>query len=366
MSIVLFIFILVALILVHELGHFFAAKWSGVKVDEFGIGFPPKLGSVKYGETEYTINLLPFGGFVRIFGENSATEEGTGQKPEKSFANKPRVVQAAIIVAGVLMNLVFAWLLLSIGYMVGLPASSDHAGLGEGSDIKTVIVEVLPRSPAEAAGLLAGDTLTGIGAGEDSVLGGDGAEALRNFIAAHATEELSLEVVRGGEMFSLEATPALGLAEDRPVLGVSLDDIGVLKLLPHEALIEGASLTANLTVRTAEGLYAFFAGILTGAADFSSIAGPVGLVGIVGEASEFGITALITLTAIISINLALINLIPFPALDGGRIVLIGIEAIRRKSISSRFIGLFNMLGFTLLILLMVVVTYHDIARLIGG
>src|SRR3989344_7544753 len=168
MSIVLFIFILVALILVHELGHFFAAKWSGVKVDEFGIGFPPKLGGVKYGETEYTINLLPFGGFVRIFGENSATEEGTGQKPERSFVNKPRVVQAAIIVAGVLMNLVFAWLLLSIGYMVGLPATSDHTGLGEVSDIKTVIVEVLPHSPAEAAGLLAGDTLTGIGAGEYS------------------------------------------------------------------------------------------------------------------------------------------------------------------------------------------------------
>lgn len=360
MSLFLFIVILVALIVVHELGHFSVAKWFKIRVDEFGLGFPPKLGGIRRGETEYTVNAIPFGGFVRIYGEDGDAGEGDS----RSFARKNRGIQAAVIAAGVIMNVLFAWVLLSAGYMHGLPATADHQGFGEVRNVETTIVQVLAGSPAEEAGIVPGSHVYEVRSETGAFMERDGlADDVRHFIAQHSGEVLTLELAEGERIYEVTLQPEAGLVEDRRILGIVLEDAGTLQLPVHLALLEGAVLTYHLTIDTAIGLYDFFSGIVVGQADFSSVAGPVGIVGVVGDASRLGLAALITLTAVISINLAIINLIPFPALDGGRLLVVALEAISRRTFPKRFLGTYNLVGFALLILLMVVVTYHDIAKL---
>ena len=354
MAILIFILILVSLILVHEFGHFAVAKLFGIRVDEFGVGFPPKLWGKKYGETEYTINALPFGGFVRIFGEDK--ENAVAESPEdlsRAFTSKSKWKQALVLVAGVGMNIIAAWLILSVGYMVGLPGDSEYRGLGEVTNTHVTVLATSPESPAEKSGIIAGEKLIGIKAEGGAYLEADAlADDFRHFIQQHGTEILTLSLSRGDTVREVDATPVEGIVEGRPALGFLLDDVGIVRLLPHEALVEGARLTYNLTIGTAVGLWDFFSGIFTGSADFSSVSGPVGIVGIVDEASQFGLTSLLMLAAVISVNLAIINLIPFPALDGGRLFMVGLEAIARRPIPPKvFMGL-NAAGFGILILLM--------------
>lgn len=363
MSIVLFIVILVALILVHEFGHFIVAKRAGVRVDEFGIGFPPRLFGVRWGETLYSINAIPFGGFVKIFGETPDEESLEGPHAARSFVRKPRSIQALVLVAGVLFNILFAWLLISLGYMVGFPTSTDYQGAGEVKDARTIVTRVLPNSPAEKAGLKPGDVIVGLsGGGETSGLA---PQELTAFIEAHP-EGLELLFEQGGEEKKAELVPTEGIVPEKKIIGIGMDEVGVLKLPLHLALFEGAKLTVNATREIAVGLFMFVKSLAVGTADFSAVTGPVGIVGLVGLASESGFISLLSLTALISINLALINLIPFPALDGGRLLFVGIEAVKGSPIKSSVANTLNAIGFALLITLMVVVTYHDIARLISG
>jgi regulator of sigma E protease len=156
MSILLFIVILLALILVHELGHFAVAKLFSIRVDEFGVGFPPRLFGIRRGETDYTVNALPFGGFVRIYGEDDSEASDPGADRDRSMAHKPRYAQVLVLAAGVFMNIVAAWLILSVGYVAGLPAAVGDYGLGEVTDAHVTVLGVAPGSPAEAAGLSAG------------------------------------------------------------------------------------------------------------------------------------------------------------------------------------------------------------------
>lgn len=361
MSFLIFIFILVTLILVHEFGHFIVAKLSKIKVEEFGIFFPPRLFGVTKGETVYSINALPFGGFVRIFGEN----HNEHANDPRSFSSKPRYIQAAVVAAGVFMNVVFAWLALSFGYMNGLPAPAEHAGFGNVRDAHTIIVAVLPDSPAAQAGLLPEDQLVSVGTGTVPPRTFSAAEEVQNFIAAHAEESLILTILRNDEEKVFIARPAEGFVEGRKALGIQLSDVGMLQLPPHTALIEGARLTYDMAAATAQGLAAFFAQIVRGTADFSSVAGPIGIVSIgAGELTK-GFSATAVLTAVISLNLAIINLLPIPGLDGGRLVIIGAEVILRRPVSRTITTALTVAGFALLIVLMVVVSYHDVARLVG-
>lgn len=361
MTILLFILILVVLILVHEFGHFIVAKAFGIRVDEFGIFFPPRIAAVKRGETEYSLNWLPFGGFVRIFGENY--DEASADN--RSFANKSRWVQAAVVVAGILGNLIFAWLVLSIGYMAGLPTSVEHAGFGVVSNAKVMIVDVLPGSPAQVAGLEAGDTIESIQTGTTQEAGGADASATTGFITAHQDESVVITVERDGAQKTFLAKAVVGIVPDKKVIGVELDDVGILQLPPQLALLEGALLGWNITQSTATGLAAFVAQIFTGTANFAGVAGPIGITAFGAAAIKQGFAAAVVLTALISINLALLNVIPIPGLDGGRLLIIAIEGIRRKPISPALLTQLTLAGFALLIALMVVVSYHDIARLIG-
>ncbi len=364
MSIILFIIILVILILVHELGHFLAAKRAGVRVDEFGVGFPPRLYSKKYGETVYSVNAIPFGGFVKIFGENPDEESMDGHDAKRSITQKSKWVQAWIISAGVIFNLLLAWALISMGFMFGLPYSADDVKYGARvQDTALTITQVMPKSPAESAGLRGGDKIIKLSAGVDS-LENPMVESTRKFIASH--KELTLAYMREGEIKTAVIQTKAGIVNDRRAIGISMGMTGVLKLPMYEALYAGLMTTASLTWATTIGLLDFFKNIFTGQADFSAVSGPVGIVGIVGDASALGFMYLITLTALISINLAIINLLPFPALDGGRLFFLLIEAIKGSPIKPVIANTTNGIGFVLLILLMVVVTYSDIVKLVQG
>lgn len=365
MGIFVFIVVLVALIVVHELGHFFAAKWSGMKVEEFGLGYPPKAATiaVKNG-TAYTLNWLPFGGFVKIKGEDG--EEGGGQAGSDSFAAKPYYLQAIVILAGIAMNLLFAWALLSITLSLGMPRVLTDEEAASAPSAELVISHVVVGTPAEEAGLKQGDIIIKTLAGEESYEG-TATSGFTEFVAQNADAPVTLLVQRGEEEVLLSAIPEKGVIAadpERPALGVGIATVGTVPVPLHLAPIEGAKLTWGVTEQVARGLVSFFVGIVTFSADLSQVSGPLGIAGAVGDASETGIIALLTLTAVISINLALINVLPLPALDGGRLVFVLYEWVTRKKVPHAFAGAVNGVGFLLLILLMLVVTASDIMKLL--
>jgi regulator of sigma E protease len=268
MAIIIFIIVLSVLVLVHEAGHFFVAKYFDIRVDEFGLGYPPKAKKLfRWKGTDFTLNWLPFGGFVRIFGENPTDEPIQGDSLDKTgdnFQSKNRGIQSAVLVAGVISNLIFAWFLLTIVLMIGI----------------------------------------------------------------------------NGDVGSLVRYNIFG------------------------ALWHGFLTTSKVGWLLIQALGQFIWGAIHGHASLADVVGPVGLVGFVGQASAEGISYLLYFVALISINLAIVNMLPFPALDGGRLLFVIIESIRRKPINPKVFNILNTTGFALLVILMVVVTFRDIAHLV--
>ena len=361
MSVILFIIILAVLVLVHELGHFLVAKKSGIKVREFGIGFPPRIWGKQKGETLYSINAIPFGGFVKILGENPDAESISGPEKERSLIHKSKIIQVWVLSAGVIFNVIFAWLLISAGFIFGLPTPVTEAQ-DQVANPKVVVTTVAVGSPAEIAGIKAGDSISKISS-DNNTLTDVTAQSVSNFIEANGDKKITVEHIRGKEVLTSSVVPQDGVVTGRKAIGVSLDMIGILKLPIHKALVEGAQTTANLTVAITVGLFDFLKQAVTGQADFSQVAGPVGIVGLVGDVSQLGFIFILSFTAFISINLAVINLIPIPALDGGRILFVIIEAIKGSPIKPKIANTLNTVGFALLILLMVIVTFNDIIKL---
>ncbi len=364
MEVLIFILVLIALIVVHEFGHFIAAKLSGKRVDEFGFGFPPRaLTIAKKGDTEYTLNWLPFGGFVKIYGEDSETDA------PRSFTSRPRVLQAVVLVAGVAMNLVFAYVLITSALVAGMPRALSPSEIARATDTALVVATVLPDSPAARAGLTSGDTILGAEDGHYVFAGASPADfsAFVSRAGDNATIALSVRHASGGSE-TLFARPVSGLISSdpsRPAVGVEVATVGVVPLPPGQALVEGAVLTWGTIVLTAEGLWHFFYGIFTLHANLSQVAGPIGIAGAVGSASRQGLGDLLSLMAVISVNLAIINLIPVPALDGGRLLFVIVEGITRRRVKPGVAQAINSISFLLLILLMVVVSVHDVFRLVG-
>lgn len=365
MSILIFIVVLVVLIVVHELGHFVVAKLSGMRVDEFGLGYPPKIVGKKYKGTEYSLNWLPFGGFVKIHGED--LEEGRAKTSKgDAFTDKPRPLQALVLVAGILMNLVFAWLLIYVTLVMGAPKmlSAEEAKTVEGASL--TVTQVLPDSPADKAGLKPGDKILSA-AGPHGNFKETTPEAFTAYVGSDTEgTPISFRVMRGEEERLFTASPEAGVIKEEPnrkIVGVTVATVGTVYTPPFEAIGESLITTTNLTMRTGEGLLAFFGSVFTFSADLSQVSGPVGIAGVVGDASQNGLGALLTITALISINLALINILPIPALDGGRLLFVIIESISRKPIWPKLAGGLNVLGFGFLVLLMLVITVSDIFKI---
>jgi regulator of sigma E protease len=357
MSVIIFIIILSVLVFVHELGHFLVAKKSGVRVDEFGLGYPPRAKKLfSWKGTLFSLNWLPFGGFVKIFGEDP---NETSENDPNSFTSKPRYTQASILVAGVIGNLLFALILISIGFMTGVAAPVNQ-GLPV-QDAATTITTVLPGSPAAQGGIKSGDKVISVSRGGEVTE--NTPDAISKFISTSVTP-LHFILDRGGEKIETDVTPATNLIAERPAVGISMDVIGKVKLPIHKAIYEGIKTTYLLTIETAKALGRFIWQAVRGKANLAAVTGPVGLVGMVGDVEKLGFSYLVTFTALISINLAIINLLPFPALDGGRLLFVGIEAIRRKAISPKIFNAVNTVGFALLILLMILVTVHDVRNIL--
>lgn len=361
MSILLFFVILFVLVLVHEFGHFIVAKKSGIRVDEFAFGFPPKLFGKKWGETTYSFNALPLGGYVKIYGENP---DDVGEHDKKrSFIGKPRLIQALVIVAGIVFNLLLAWVLLALVLMIGIASPIDETNSKYVNAPQVMITGVHPDTPAEAAGLLAGDVVTHITDGRDNV-DVTTTDHLSDFIGVREGRSVTVTYERNDEIKKATIIPVSGLAPDGAAIGIYMDLVGTLRLPLHKALWEGAIKTYQYTEMTAVGIYTFLLGAILGQGDFSQVTGPVGIVNAVGDAAHVGFANLLLFTALISINLAVINLIPFPALDGGRLLFITIEALMRREIKPAVANALNLAGFALLMLLMLIVTWHDIANLV--
>jgi len=365
-------------VLVHEAGHFFTAKSFGIRVDEFGFGFPPKIFSFKKGETEYSLNLLPLGGFVKIFGESvdevDTLEVGFLDKketPEKmelakrSLAHKPKWQQALVLVAGIVANFLLAWLLFSLSFMSGFPTSvGSEIAVKELSDVNLVVTSVLQESPAEKAGLKTGDKIIGIKNSNDSTTDVS-PEAVISFVVESNGEEIIIEYTRGKntEINTTKVVPVIDQADGRAKIGISMDQIGTVKLPVFMAFWEGLRLDWFMTKGTVIGLYTLVKEGIQGNGSLDAVIGPVGLVGIVGDVYEFGFIYLMSFAALISINLAIINLLPFPALDGGRLLFLLIEKMKGSRINPKIANTVNAMGFYLLILLMLVITYHDVIKL---
>ncbi len=364
MTVLIFLIVLAVLIFVHELGHFVAARSAGIRVDAFKIGFGPRIVHWKRGETEYGINLIPFGGFVKIHGENPDEESISGPDAARSFVNKKRWKQVMVLVAGVFFNFVFAWLLYSCAFMSGVTATSDgfEKYTDRFTDQRIMLTYIEPASPADKAGFKMGDVLVSAQGYTDELT----IPSIQKYIAASSGSPLTFQVRRNGQLNTVEVTPAQGLVSDATstyAVGIAMQKVGSLRLPFFTAIWEGLNYTRVMIRETAIGLYTFVTNIFQGTANFSDVAGPVGIAGIVGDAAHMGFTYLVMITALISINLGVINLIPFPALDGGRTLFVIIEGITRKRIPIKFTNTVNIVGFALLMLLMVVVTYQDITKL---
>lgn len=354
MSIIIFIIILAVLIFAHELGHFIAAKLSGIRVDEFALGFPPRIYSKKIGETRYSLNIIPFGGYVKIHGENPDDESIGGKDKDRSMVNKPKYIQALVLIAGILFNIILAWILISASLVSGLPtAVQGDINPNYIQNIRVTIVDILPDSPAENAGLLPGDTLIG----ENRVT------VVQNTIRASDGAPIRIKILRDGKEQSFDLQPEKETLDAPYTIGIAMGEVGIYKVPFYKAPFEGLKVTLISIRDIFIGLMQFLGNIFVGKADFSQVTGPVGIVGLVGEASTFGFVYVLGFTALISLNLAIINILPFPALDGGRLLFVLIEAIKGTPIKPKVANMVNALGFGILILLMLVVTYKDIARI---
>ena len=364
MSIIIFLLVLIVLILVHEWGHYITAKWTGMRVDEFGIGFPPKLFGFKRGETEYTLNALPIGGFVKILGENGDADGEVLSVADQSrtFSARPKWAQAVVLVAGVTMNVLLAFVLLVVILVVGtdVQVGEDAAS----AEARFAVIEVAPDSPASVLPLKA--EITGA-MSEGRTLETLTPTAFVEFVREGNGAPIALTYTHDGNTETVNLTPALGVSgapSDVPVLGVRTALLEKQQYALGAAIIEASKQTVGMLVAITVGLGTLLSQAVTGTADFSQVAGPVGIVEHVGTAASFGFTSLLYFTAVISLNLAVINLFPIPALDGGRLVFVAIEAITRRPINPVWAGRMNLVGFGLLMLLMVVVTYNDVLKLL--
>jgi regulator of sigma E protease len=354
----IFMVVLGVLVLVHEYGHFVMARRAGMKVEEFGFGFPPRLFGIKKGETIYSINWIPFGGFVKILGE-----DGDHRNEPRSFGSKSISARMSVIVAGVIMNLLFAVFLLILGNFFGLRIGLfDDEIIKVARDKKLQIVQVAQESPAEKAGLMVLDEIIGFQSEDGKTLEIGSIEEVQSFTAGHKGQTVVMLIRRGTEI----APTSVQLRENPPPgegsMGISMALTGVVSYPWYESIWRGFQDAYYLVVNTIFGYVYLFKTLFSEGKLAAEVSGPVGIASVTGQAARVGFNYLMQFVALISVNLAVLNIVPFPALDGGRALFLIIEKIKGSPLNRNAEALANNIGFALLITLMIYVTIKDIAH----
>jgi regulator of sigma E protease len=371
LTIITFIIVLSILVFVHEMGHFWTARKFGVKAEEFGFGFPPRAfgfykdkegkwkrvrGSKEVedaGDTIYSLNWIPLGGFVKIKGE-----DGDEKADPDSFASQKIWKRAIILLAGVTMNILLAAVLITGGYMIGLPQVIDGAdSRALVSDEKIQIIDVGQGTPAEEAGLRMGDVILSI----EGVRFTSGAE-LQEFVNERAGQSLAYEIGRGDEVLSKDITPGPLEGSENNGIGVGIAETGLVKYPFHIAIWEGLKTTIYLVWAIIAAFYGLIKGLILGQGLSADVAGPVGIAALTGQVARMGLVYIMQFTALLSINLAIINALPFPALDGGRLLFLFIEKIKGSPVKKELEASIHYIGFALLMILILFVTIKDVSR----
>lgn len=359
LTIIVFILILGLLIFAHELGHFITAKKAGVRVEEFGFGFPPKILSFKKGETTYSLNAIPVGGFVKIFGEESGGKRSTSKF---AFYNKPMWQRALILVMGVLMNVLVAVILLSVVHMLGVPTFVEQGQEANYRNIQIQILETAKNSPAEQAGVKIGDSIISLSFGTEKAEIKE-IEDVQKFVAFHSGQEITIELKRGNEILSEKITPRTNPPAEEGALGIAMSKTGLVSYPWYKAILKGFEATGNMFVTMVTTFWLLIKTLILKGTMIGEVAGPVGIVVLTSQMVKLGLIYVLQFTAILSINLAIINILPFPALDGGRLLFLLIEKIKGKPIKFKTEQIANTLGFAILIGLMLIVTLRDVIKL---
>jgi regulator of sigma E protease len=353
-SILIFFLVLSVLVLVHEFGHFWVAKKSGVWVEEFGLGLPPRAWGKKIGDTLYSLNWLPFGGFVKLHGENL---DDKVTNPKRSFLNKSKRARGLIVTAGVVMNFLLAVVLFAVGYTFsGFPR--------ETSNVK--VVEIANESPAQDAGFQKNDIVR--------TVGGEAATSNEGFVSLvekHKGEDVIFGIERNGQALDISATPRKDHPANEGSLGVVISSTEIYFPPVWQRPFMGIYYGFKDAYFWGKIVLLGFAKIFTDLAGGTvpkDIAGPVGIYALTSQAASFGILPLLNFMGILSVNLAILNIMPLPALDGGRLFFIIIEGIMGKKVVPKFEALVHTVGMVALLLLLFAITAYDIRRLIeaGG
>lgn len=355
-SIFLFVVILLALVVVHELGHFLAAKALGIRVDEFAFGFPPKIFSKKYGETTYVLNALPLGGYVKIYGEDGSDEHS---KDSRSFASKKWWKQLIVLVAGVTMNMLFALIVLIALSLGKTEVYEGDALFARATEKKLIVTEVIETGPAFTAGIKEGDEIVSL-KGKTGMLTSPVSDEAIAFIQKNQGGVAITYINDKQKKDTVTLAPVYGIVKDKKAIGVGLATVGMAQLSFLEAVQKGTRDTVNMTLLMYEGFKQLFSGKNV----LDQVTGPVGLVKIVHKEEQKGLASVAFLAAILSINLAFFNILPFPALDGGRSVIVIGEAIARRKINKTFFARLNASGFIFLMIVFVIVFIKDIIGVI--
>lgn len=354
MSVILFILILGLLVFVHEFGHFWTARRLGVGVHEFGFGFPPRLWAVRKKDVDYSINLIPFGGFVRLVGENA--EES--QRPD-SLTRAGVGKKLAIVSAGVVMNVLLAWALLTGALMVGITADGTEVPSNRFAQIQNQRIEayVVADSPAATSGLQTGDRLVSVN-GQNI----ESTEKLLAFLKSAQYPELNVQVIRFGVVESLTITPAVAEGAERPTYGFGVQSLAEVRYPWYIAPWFGLQTTVSLIQQTFTGFGQLLSDLLTRGQVSEDVAGPLGIAVLTGQVQQLGFVPLIQFMAVLSVSLAVINFLPLPALDGGRAALAVVERLRGRPVNPRIEQIVHSTGFYLLILLLIVISVRDVQR----
>lgn len=355
-------FSLIVLMIVHEFGHFIIAKKFGVKVEEFGIGYPPKLFGKKIGETVYSVNAVPLGAFVKIYGEEGGIDD------YRSFANLAVWKRVLIVLGGVAAFWLASIVIFSFLFFVGASVPVGDKDIEGFADERIEIMSIRQDTPAEAAGLLAGDRVVNLKSDTENIAASKIADFQR-FAQDNKGKAVAITIDRNGDIFDVNIVPRVSYSEGQGPLGVELERIATVieKSSWYKAPLKGIIYTWQLTIKAVQGLFVVFSDLITGKGvpSGAELAGPVGITIFLANAASYGAGFFLYFIGSISVFIALFNLFPIPALDGGKLLFLAIEKISKKPVPVKWEQGITMLFFFLLISMSIFVTIKfDVPRLV--